>query len=55
LVAATSEPEKAWSAPGPIEVTTAAISPYCQPSWVAAWAIATSLRNWKVRTTPAAS
>jgi hypothetical protein len=42
-------------APGPIEVTTAGISPYCQRNAVAACAMATSLRQLKVRVTPSSS
>ena len=46
--AAASEPANACSAPGPIDVTTAGISPYCQESAVAACAIATSLHGYAI-------
>ena len=53
--AAASEPAKACKAPGPIEVTTAEHSPYCQRSAVAACAISTSLRQLTARVTPSSS
>ena len=42
-------------APGPIEVTTAESSPYCQRNAVAACAISTSLRQLIVRVRPSSS
>ena len=55
LEAAASEPANACSAPGPIDVTTAGISPYCQRKAVAACAIATSFRQLKGRVAPSSS
>src|SRR5262245_879055 len=49
------QPAKACIAPGPIEVTTAESSPYCQRNAVAACAISTSLRQLIVRVTPSSS
>ena len=42
-------------APGPIDVTTADSSPYCQRNAVAACAISTSLRQLMVRVAPSSS
>ncbi len=54
LLAAASEPAKACSAPGPMEVTTAAFSPVIQRRAVAAWLASTSFRTGKVRSRPSA-
>ena len=55
LSALVSEPAKAWSAPGPIDVTTAARSPVAMRSALAAWAASVSWRSARNRTALAAS
>ncbi len=51
--AGAMEAASACSAPGPMDVTTAAFSPVIQRSAIAAWLASISLRTWTTRNRPA--